>query len=100
MKRPIPMRTKLAMKEIGENLQTWRKLRHITSAELADAAGVARATISKLENGDPSVSFATVINVCNAIAITDRLILATDPLDTDYGRARAGQLLPQRVRGE
>ena len=70
----------------------------IPSQELADRAGVSRETISRLENGDPSVSFATVLNVCNVLGILDRVENAVDPYETDLGRARADQLRPQRVR--
>lgn len=98
MKRPIPVRTKLCAKRIGESLANWRRMLVIPSQELADRAGVSRETISRLENGDPSVSFATVLNVCNVLGILDRVENAVDPYETDLGRARADQLLPQRVR--
>ena len=57
-----------------------------------------RATISRLENGDPSVSFATFLNVCRAVFSLDDVVDATDPYETDYGRIRSEQALPQRVR--
>lgn len=98
MKRPVPMRTRLAAKAIGENLSTWRKMRNLTAQQVADKADVTRATISRLENGDPSVSFCTVLNVCNALGITDSLVDSTDPYETDFGRLRADQELPKRVR--
>ena len=98
MKRPIPIKSRIAAKTIADNLVTWRKLQAITSQELADRAGVSRDTISKLEHGDPTVSFATVINVCNVLGITDSLVKSTDPYETDYGRLRADQSLPKRVR--
>lgn len=98
MKRPTPMRTRLAAKSIGENLSTWRKMRDLTTQELADKANVARTTISRLESGDPSVSFCTVVNVCNALGIADALVSATDPYETDFGRLRADQELPKRIR--
>ena len=98
MKRDIPVRTKLAAKSIGENLSTWRRLMGFTSAEVADRAGVSRDTISRLENGDPSVSFATFLNVLRAYDLVDAAVDATDPYLTDLGRARADQLIPQRVR--
>ena len=89
MKRPMSAKTKLAAKSIGENIAAWRKLYGLTSQELADKANVSRATISRLENGDPSVSFETFLNACRAL-----------PYQTDLGRARADQTLPQRVRSK
>lgn len=98
MKRPVPMRTRLAAKGIGENLAAWRKLRSLTVQQMADKADVSRATISRLEKGDPSIAFHTVLNVCNALGITDAVLTATDPYETDFGRAQADRSLPQRVR--
>lgn len=98
MKRALPFRTRQAAKDIGQSIRDWRSLQTITSNELADMAGVSRSTLSRLENGDPSVSLATFLNICNAFALTDRVIDAVDPYETDYGRARASQSLPQRVR--
>lgn len=98
MKRPVPAASRIAAKRIGENVTTWRKLAGLTSQQLADRAAVSRSTVSRLENGDPSVSFATFVNVCRALDVLDRVVDATDPYETDLGRARADQQLPQRVR--
>ena len=98
MKRPTTAKTKLAAKRIGENLATWRKLNGLTSQQLAERAAVSRSTISRLENGDPTVSFETFLNVCRGLATLDRVIEATDPYETDFGRIRADQSLPQRIR--
>lgn len=98
MNRPIPAQTKLAARAMGENIATWRKLVGITSNELAAKAGVSRPTISRLESGDPSVSLATFLNVCRSLSILNQVVDATDPYETDLGRARSDQQLPQRVR--
>ncbi len=98
MKRATPMKTKLAAKRIGESICVWRKMRGLTVQQLAEKANASRSTISRLEKGDPSVSFETVLNVATMLGIMDRAIDAFDPYETDYGRMRADQELPQRVR--
>lgn len=100
MKRPTTIKTKLAARQIGENIATWRKLYGLTSQDLADKAAVSRATISRLENGDPTVSFETFLNACRALSTLDAVVGATDPYETDLGRIRADQTLPQRVRSK
>lgn len=98
MKRPTPVAVRIAAKNIGESIATWRKLYGITSQELADRAAVSRSTLSRLENGDPSVSFETFLRVCRVVSVLDRISEAVDPYETDLGRIRADQSLPQRVR--
>ncbi|MDR1791503.1 MAG: helix-turn-helix domain-containing protein [Propionibacteriaceae bacterium] len=84
---------------IGEQLATWRKLLALTAAQVADRAGIARGTLAKIEHGDAGVSFAAVLSVSWALGVLDRVVAATDPYETDLGRARADQVLPKRVRG-
>lgn len=98
MKRPTSARVKLAAKSIGESINTWRKLRGLTVQQLADKANTSRSTVTRLEHGDPSVSFETVLEVCNQLGVLDRVKDAVDPYETDYGRLRADESLPQRVR--
>ena len=98
MKRPTPMRTRLASRTIGESLSTWRRIRDLTAQQVADKADVSRATISRLENGDPSVSLCTFLNVCNALGVLDEVTQAVDPYESDYGRLRVDQSLPKRIR--
>ncbi|MGW9631319.1 helix-turn-helix domain-containing protein [Agromyces sp. NPDC055520] len=85
-------------REIGQDFAGWRKILGLTAAQVADRADVTRGTLRKLEHGDPSVSFHVVLRVARALGILDTLTAALDPLDTDLGRARAGQLERKRVR--
>jgi transcriptional regulator with XRE-family HTH domain len=96
--RPIPARTRHSALILGEQLRTWRKLQSLTMEQLGFRAGVSRDTISRLERGDVSVGMGTLLNVARSLGILDKLVAALDPYETDFGRARANQALPQRVR--
>lgn len=98
MKRLVASSVRLSARRIGENLSAWRRLLGLTAEEMADKAGVSRNTISRLENGDPSVSMATFLGVLRVCSVLDLVEDATDPYESDLGRARADQLIPQRVR--
>lgn len=98
MKRPTSMRVQLAAKEIGEHINVWRRIHNLTTQQLAEKANTSRSTISRLEHGDPSVSFETVLEVCNQLGVLDRLKTAVDPFEDDYGRIRAELMLPKRIR--
>lgn len=87
-----------AARDIGADFPGWRRILGLTAAQVADRAGITRATLRKLEHGDLSVGFHVVLRVARALGVLDALTKALDPLDTDLGRARAGQLERKRVR--
>lgn len=94
----MPYAVDSAARGIGAHFATWRKLQRLTAQQLAERAGVSRSTISKLENGDSSVGFDVVLRVARALGVLQGLEDALDPLNTDLGRARLEQRLPQRIR--
>jgi len=96
--RPTSRRVVETAETIGQQLTTWRKLLDLTAAQVAERAGIARGTLARVEHGDGGVSWAAVLSVAQALGQLDRLIDATDPYETDFGRARADRALPQRVR--
>jgi transcriptional regulator with XRE-family HTH domain len=95
---PRPSPVVRAGAHVGESFATWRKLQRLTASQLADRAGTSRSTLSRLEGGDPSVSFETVLRVARALGILDDLVDAIDPYQSDVGRLRADEILPTRVR--
>jgi transcriptional regulator with XRE-family HTH domain len=96
--RRIPARTRRAAQELGERCAEWRKLQNLTAEQVAQRAGISNPTLWKLESGDPGVSIGVFLDVARALGFSDRLLDAVDPLQTELGRARAGQTLPKRVR--
>lgn len=98
MVRPTSRKVLAANHDIGEQLRTWRKLQRLTMAQVADRAGIARSTLQRIEKGDGGVSFQSVLSTARALGILDEIVRATDPYETEFGRARADLALPQRVR--
>lgn len=85
------------LRRIGEDLATWRRLRRLTAAQVADRAGVSRHTVMRLENGQ-GASMESVLKVARALGVLDSLVAALDPYATDEGRLRSEEALPERVR--
>lgn len=98
MSRPMPARVKAAAGSIAEQFVVWRKLQGLTAAQLAERAGIARGTLRRIETGDAGVNLEAFLNVARALGILDLIVKATDPYETDLGRARADEALPKRVR--
>ena len=92
------MKVAAAAREMGANLSAWRRNPGLSSEEVAQRAGVSRSTVSRLEGGDASVGLATFLAVCRSAGVLDSVVRATDPYETDFGRARADMELPKRVR--
>ena len=92
---PIPVIR--AVRQIGADLATWRKLRQLTIAEVADRAGVGRSTVLRLEAGQ-GASLENLLRVARALGVLESLSGALDPYASDVGRLRADETLPARVR--
>jgi transcriptional regulator with XRE-family HTH domain len=89
---------KNAATELGSELATWRKLLGLTSAQVANRANIARSTYSKIENGAFGEGAMGLLSVLRSLGLLDKLLDAMDPYNSDLGRVRADQQLPQRVR--
>jgi transcriptional regulator with XRE-family HTH domain len=92
-----PAAVSRSMRKLGEDLNTWRKLRRLTVNEVADRAGVGKTTVLRLEAGGGS-TLENLLRVARALGVLDSLTGALDPYDTDIGRLRADEALPERVR--
>jgi|SRR5580704_9402670 transcriptional regulator with XRE-family HTH domain len=92
-----PIAVKHGLRRIGSDLATWRRLRHLTAAQVADRAGVSRHTVMRIEGG-AGASLESVLRVARALGVLDQVTSALDPFATDVGRLRSEEALPQRVR--
>jgi transcriptional regulator with XRE-family HTH domain len=83
---------------LGENIRTWRKLLGLRAEQVAERANISLATYSKIENGHSGVSLAKFLAVLRALSLLQKVEEATDPYESDLGRAQADRLLPKRIR--
>lgn len=96
--KPILPAIRRASRLVAEDISRWRKLRGLTQAQLADRSGVSRDTLTRLEGGDGGVSLENVLKVLRGLGILDVVTTALDPYESDVGRLRMDQKLPDRVR--
>lgn len=96
--RPAPAPVRRALKEVASSIEAWRKLRGLTQAQLAERAGVSRFMILRLENGDSGITMENLFRVLRALGVLDGIPRAIDPYESDIGRLRADEQLPERVR--
>jgi transcriptional regulator with XRE-family HTH domain len=96
--RTTPPTVRRALRAVADDVAVWRKLRGLTQAQLADRAGVSLNTLRRLEGGDGGVSLENVLRILRALGVLDSVPRALDPYETDIGRLRSEERLPQRVR--
>lgn len=95
---PTPLPVQRALRQLGEDIVTWRKLQRLTAAQVADRAGVSLPTLRSLEHGRGSISLENTLRIARALGLLDKVASAVDPYATDVGRLRTEERLPQRVR--
>ncbi len=97
-KWPTPLPVQRALRQLGDDVVTWRKLQGVTAAQVADRAGVHVNTLRSLEHGEGSISLENTLRIARALGLLDKLASALDPYATDVGRMRTEERLPERVR--
>jgi transcriptional regulator with XRE-family HTH domain len=97
-RRKQPPAVNRALRAVVEDIVVWRKLRGLTQAQLAERAGVGLNTVRRLEDADGGVALENVLRVLRALGVLDSLAKSLDPYESDVGRLRSDEQLPQRVR--
>jgi transcriptional regulator with XRE-family HTH domain len=93
---PIPViRT---LRKLGQDINDARRRRRITIELMAERANISRATISKIQKGDPSTSMGAYAVVLFVLGMTDRLSNLVDAAHDFVGRRLEDEKLPKRVR--
>lgn len=56
---------------IGENIKLARKRRKLTAEQVAERAGIHRATLHRVEKGDPAVAIGIYFNVLKVLNLEE-----------------------------
>ena len=89
--------TKQILETMGEQIKLARLRRSLSTALVAERADISRATLWKVEKGDPSVAigiYAAVLHAFNNMD-SDLLLIAKDD---EFGRKLQDLALPTRRR--
>ncbi len=82
--------------QVGRALHRLRQERALTAAQLAEAAGLSTAMISRIENGHVSPSLGTLQALSDALAVSVMALFSNSENAADVHHVRAGQGLPSR----
>lgn len=93
---PLPVRR--ALRKLGQDIRDARRRRRIATAVLAERASISRATLVKIEKGDPSVALGLYATVLFGLNLADRLADVADVKNDAVGLQLDEEHLPQRIR--
>jgi transcriptional regulator with XRE-family HTH domain len=93
-----PSAARRALRKLGADIRDARRRRQLTMAVVANRAFTTRATLQRVEGGDPSVGMGIYASVLHALGFLDALTSMADIGADVLGQALAAGQLPKRVR--
>jgi len=94
----IPIPVVRALRKLGSDIRDARRRRRIPARILAQRASMSRSTLSKVEQGDPTVVLGNCATVLYLLGMIDRLADLADAGKDATGLELEAERLPQRVR--
>jgi hypothetical protein len=98
-KQGLPFPVQKALHKLGQDINDARRRRRIPMALMAERADIAKATLAKIEKGDPTVSMGGYASVLFVLGLTDRLKDLVDAQGDLVGRELETERLPKRIYG-
>ena len=95
---PVYPQVARALAKLGRDISLARRRRKIAAEDFAEQMGVSRATLHRLENGDPGVSLNTLTMALVALGRLNVVSELADPAKDDVGMMLTRQEAPRRVR--
>lgn len=87
-----------ALRKLGTDIHDARRRRRLTMAVIAERAFTSRATLQRVEAGEPGVSIGIYAAVLQALGLLNGLLEVADAAHDTVGQSLATAALPQRVR--
>jgi transcriptional regulator with XRE-family HTH domain len=94
----VSISTARALKKLGADLRDARLRRRLSMQVTADRARTTRATLTRIERGDPAVSIGLYGSVLNVLGLLDGLAQLADVAVDRVGVELEASRLPRRTR--
>lgn len=99
---PTPHRVSISaertLRKLGADLRDARLRRQLSMQVVADRARTTRATLTRIERGDPGVTLGIVASVLNALGLLEGLGMLADVATDRVGVELEASRLPRRAR--
>lgn len=83
---------------LGQRIRDHRKALRINATTLAEAAGISRVTLHRIEKGEPAVTMGAYLNVIAALGLKFGFAAPLGPSGSPQVPGREGGWLPARIR--
>lgn len=94
----LPREVLKHLEELGQRVRIARVRRRLSTEDLAQACGMGRRTLYRIENGDPGIALGSFLSVLWKLALLDTLHGVANPDADDHGKILEAASRPQRVR--
>ncbi|KZL23325.1 helix-turn-helix domain-containing protein [Pseudovibrio sp. WM33] len=89
-----------ALKKLGSDINIARRKRKLACSDFAERIGVSRATVSRLERGDPGVKIETLVGALHVLGEIEKISNLLDVSRDTTGMLLDLQRLPKRISSE
>jgi transcriptional regulator with XRE-family HTH domain len=90
-------RVERAIAKIGADISHARRVRRIAAEDFAKRIGISRATLHRLENGDPGIALNTLAMALHAIGRLDALTNIADAANDHITMMQMRDQAPKRI---
>ncbi|MES2947232.1 MAG: helix-turn-helix transcriptional regulator [Pseudomonadota bacterium] len=94
----LPREVLKHLEELGQRVRIARVRRRLSTEDLAQACGIGRRTLYRIENGEPGIALGTFLGVLWKLALLDTIRGVANPDADDHGKILEAASRPQRVR--
>lgn len=82
---------------LGEQIRAHRKALRISATTAAEAAGMSRVTLHRIEKGEPAVTMGAYVNAMAALGLNFGLVTSAELIESNNAVNREGWI-PARIR--
>lgn len=82
---------------LGQQIRAHRKALRISATTTAEAAGMSRVTLHRIEKGEPAVTMGAYVNAMAALGLNFGLVTTKEPIEENPVVNREGWI-PARIR--
>ena len=93
----IPLPAQRALQKLGRDFALARRKRRISAADMAARLFVSRATLWRMERGDPTVAVGTVAAAAFVLQLHDRIANLAAPASDEVAMALDAQRTPKHI---